>query len=67
MNTQFKSSFIGVDFHHYDYGCKTINNLATGIQPRIPIGIIDSLGALRLIYFSINEGREAFEKAASVE
>jgi divalent metal cation (Fe/Co/Zn/Cd) transporter len=28
-------------------------------------GFIDSLGALGLIYFSVNEGKEAFEKAAS--
>ena len=27
-------------------------------------GFVDSLGALGLIYFSFNEGREAFEKAA---
>jgi len=30
-------------------------------------GFIDSLGALGLIYFSVNEGREAFEKAAGLE
>jgi divalent metal cation (Fe/Co/Zn/Cd) transporter len=30
-------------------------------------GFIDSLGALGLIYFSINEGREAFEKANGLE
>jgi divalent metal cation (Fe/Co/Zn/Cd) transporter len=30
-------------------------------------GLVDSLGALGLIYFSINEGREAFEKAAGLE
>jgi divalent metal cation (Fe/Co/Zn/Cd) transporter len=30
-------------------------------------GFIDSLGALGLIYFSVREGREAFEKAAGVE
>jgi len=29
-------------------------------------GRIDSLGAFGLIYFSINEGKEAFEKAANV-
>lgn len=29
-------------------------------------GYIDSLGAFGLIYFSINEGKEAFEKAANV-
>jgi divalent metal cation (Fe/Co/Zn/Cd) transporter len=29
-------------------------------------GFIDSLGALGLIYFSINEGKEAFEKAAGI-
>jgi divalent metal cation (Fe/Co/Zn/Cd) transporter len=30
-------------------------------------GFVDSLGALGLIYFSIHEGREAFEKAAGLE
>ena len=30
-------------------------------------GFIDSLGAIGLIYFSINEGKEAFEKAAGIE
>lgn len=30
-------------------------------------GFVDSLGALGLIYFSITEGREAFEKAAGME
>jgi divalent metal cation (Fe/Co/Zn/Cd) transporter len=30
-------------------------------------GFVDSLGALGLIYFSINEGRESFEKAAGLE
>jgi len=29
-------------------------------------GFVDSLGAIGLIYFSINEGKEAFEKAANV-
>ena len=29
-------------------------------------GFVDSLGALGLIYFSISEGREAFEKAAGL-
>ncbi|MBN1304144.1 MAG: cation transporter [Anaerolineales bacterium] len=29
--------------------------------------LVDSLGALGLIYFSINEGREAFEKARGIE
>jgi len=29
-------------------------------------GFIDSIGALGLIYFSVNEGREAFEKAAGM-
>ncbi len=29
-------------------------------------GFIDSLGALGLIYFSINEGRESFEKARNI-
>jgi divalent metal cation (Fe/Co/Zn/Cd) transporter len=30
-------------------------------------GFVDSLGAIGLIYFSINEGKEAFEKAANVD
>jgi divalent metal cation (Fe/Co/Zn/Cd) transporter len=30
-------------------------------------GFVDSLGALGLIYFSYNEGKEAFEKAAGME
>lgn len=30
-------------------------------------GFIDSLGAVGLIYFSIHEGREAFEKAAGID
>lgn len=30
-------------------------------------GFIDSIGALGLIYFSVNEGKEAFEKAAGIE
>jgi divalent metal cation (Fe/Co/Zn/Cd) transporter len=29
-------------------------------------GFVDSLGALGLIYFSVNEGKEAFEKAAEM-
>lgn len=31
------------------------------------IGFVDSLGALGLIYFSITEGKEAFEKAAGMD
>lgn len=30
-------------------------------------GFVDSLGAIGLIYFSYNEGKEAFEKAAGIE
>ncbi len=30
-------------------------------------GFVDSLGALGLIYFSVNEGRESFEKAKGME
>lgn len=30
-------------------------------------GFVDSLGAIGLIYFSYNEGKEAFEKAAGLE
>jgi hypothetical protein len=31
------------------------------------LGLVDSLGALGLVYFSVREGREAFEKAAGME
>lgn len=31
------------------------------------LSFVDSLGALGLIYFSINEGKESFEKATSLE
>jgi len=31
------------------------------------LGFVDSLGALGLIYFSVKEGREAFEKAQGIE
>ena len=30
-------------------------------------GLIDSIGAFGLIYFSVNEGKEAFEKAENIE
>ena len=30
-------------------------------------GFVDSLGALGLIYFSVNEGKESFEKASGLE
>jgi hypothetical protein len=30
------------------------------------LGFVDVLGALGLIYFSISEGKEAFEKAADL-
>ncbi len=30
-------------------------------------GFVDSLGAVVLIYFSFNEGKEAFEKAHGIE
>jgi divalent metal cation (Fe/Co/Zn/Cd) transporter len=30
-------------------------------------GFVDSIGALGLIYFSYNEGKESFEKAAGME
>lgn len=31
------------------------------------LGMVDSLGALGLIYFSVNEGRESFKKAEGLE
>lgn len=33
----------------------------------VGFGFVDSLGALGLIYFSISEGRESFEKAAGLD
>ena len=30
-------------------------------------GFVDTIGALGLIYFSINEGKESFEKAANAK
>jgi hypothetical protein len=30
-------------------------------------GLVDSLGALGLIYYSVREGRESFEKAAGMD
>lgn len=30
-------------------------------------GLVDSLGALGLVYFSVNEGKEAFEKAKNLD
>ena len=30
-------------------------------------GFVDSLGAIGLVYFSYNEGKEAFEKARGIE
>lgn len=41
--------------------------VASVIYQLTGFGFIDSLGALGLIYFSYNEGKEAFEKAAGLE
>jgi hypothetical protein len=41
----------------------------TRSQPHLSIqgfGLADSLGAIGLIYFSVSEGRESFEKAAEL-
>jgi len=40
---------------------------ASAVYQLTGFGFVDSLGALGLIYFSVNEGREAFEKAAGME
>jgi divalent metal cation (Fe/Co/Zn/Cd) transporter len=41
--------------------------LASSLVYRLTgFGFVDSLGAIGLIYFSITEGRESFEKAASL-
>jgi divalent metal cation (Fe/Co/Zn/Cd) transporter len=41
--------------------------VASLVYQLIGFGFVDSLGALGLIYFSFNEGKEAFEKAAGME
>lgn len=41
--------------------------VASGLYALLGIGYVDSLGALGLIYFALQEGREAFEKAKGVE
>ena len=41
--------------------------VASLVYPCTGFGFVDSLGAVSLIYFSINEGRESFEKAAGLE
>ncbi len=33
---------------------------------RTGFGFVDSLGAIGLIYFAVNEGKESFEKARSL-
>ena len=38
--------------------------VASLVYPFTGFGFIDSLGAVGLIFFSINEGKESFEKAA---
>ena len=40
---------------------------ATLVYQFTGFGFVDSLGALGLIYFSINEGKESFEKAAGID
>jgi divalent metal cation (Fe/Co/Zn/Cd) transporter len=39
---------------------------ASAVYQLTGFGLVDSLGALGLIYFSVNEGRESFEKANSL-
>jgi hypothetical protein len=41
--------------------------LASLIYQVTGIGYADSLGALGLIYFAVQEGRESFEKAEGLE
>jgi divalent metal cation (Fe/Co/Zn/Cd) transporter len=41
--------------------------VASLIDELTGFGFVDSIGALGLIYFSSNEGKESFEKAASME
>ena len=41
--------------------------LSSLVYELIGFGFVDSLGAICLIYFSYNEGKEAFEKAAGME
>lgn len=47
--------------------CMSLVLLAASLVYQLTgFGLVDSLGALGLIYFSIHEGRESFEKARSV-
>lgn len=41
--------------------------IASVVYQLTGFGLVDSLGALGLIYFSISEGKESFEKAAGLE
>ena len=41
--------------------------IASAVYQLTGFGLVDSLGAVGLIYFSINEGKESFEKAAGLE
>jgi len=40
---------------------------ASAIYLLTGFGLVDSLGAIGLVYFSVKEGRESFEKARSLE
>ncbi|MBN1896035.1 cation transporter [bacterium] len=40
---------------------------ASGLYAVTGIGYVDSLGALGLVYYTVKEGKEAFEKAGGVE
>jgi divalent metal cation (Fe/Co/Zn/Cd) transporter len=40
---------------------------ASVIYPLTGFGFVDSLGAIGLIYYSVQEGRESFEKASGLE
>jgi hypothetical protein len=40
--------------------------IASLVYQATGFGFVDSLGALGLIYYSVREGRESFEKAAAM-
>lgn len=50
-----------------DANCLLVLLAASFIYQLTGFGFIDSLGVIGLIYFSVKEGHEAFEKASGVE
>ena len=70
MHARHPEAFLAAH-HHLDKTMGAINTVVLLISSFIyqftGFGFVDSLGALGLIYFSINEGRESFDKAKGLE